>query len=50
MKRTVWLQETKQMRFDAPHPWGAPVGILRMSQSAPGGLVKKLIQVGQSGG
>ena len=24
MKRTVWLQETKQMRFDAPHPWGAP--------------------------
>ena len=21
MKRTVWLQETKRMRFDAPHPW-----------------------------
>ena len=20
MKRTVWLEETKQMRFDAPHP------------------------------
>ena len=26
MKRTVWLQETKQMRSDAPHPWGAPCG------------------------
>ena len=21
MKRTVWLQETRQMRFDAPHPY-----------------------------
>ena len=21
MKRTVWLQETKRMRFDAPHAW-----------------------------
>ena len=26
MKRTVWLQETRQMRFDAPHPWGTPCG------------------------
>ena len=26
MKRTDWLQETKLMRFDAPHPWSAPCG------------------------